>query len=56
MNDFFESKFVADLKNGKLPPVEVQFSTESLVQVSVTLFVTAVAILITAAIVKKASS
>jgi hypothetical protein len=53
MDDLFNNKFVNDLKNGKLPPVEVQFATESLVQVSVTLFITAVAILLTAAIVKK---
>jgi len=34
MNDFFNSKFVQDLKGGKLPAVEVKFSAESLFYMS----------------------
>lgn len=30
MNDFFNSKFVSDLKDGKLPPVEVEIETTSI--------------------------
>lgn len=52
MNEFFNSKFVTDLKNGQLPPVEVRFSVESLAQVAITLFVTAVAIMIVGRIIK----
>lgn len=53
MGDFFQSKFVQDLKGGKLPPVEVKFSTESLIQVGVTLVLTAIIIMLVAAIVQK---
>jgi hypothetical protein len=53
MNDFFGSKFVKDLQAGKLPPVEVKFSAESLVQVSAALFFTAVAIILVYQIAKK---
>lgn len=53
MNDFFGSKFVQDLKNGKLPPVEVKFSTESLVQIAAVLFFAAVAIIIVSKIASK---
>lgn len=48
MSDFFSSKFVKDLENGKLPPVEVQFGMESLTQLSLMLFITAVAIVLAA--------
>lgn len=53
MGDFFSSKFITDLKNGQLPPVDVQLSTKSLVELSVMLFITAVAIIITAQIFKR---
>jgi len=56
MNDFFNSKFVQDLKGGKLPAVEVKFSAESLVQLGVTLVLAAVIIMIVAAITQKLKS
>lgn len=31
MNDLLNSKFVSDLKEGKLPPVEVEIETTSIV-------------------------
>ncbi len=46
MIEFFQSKFAQDLQNGKLPPVEVKFSTESLVQVAATAVIAAVIIII----------
>jgi hypothetical protein len=52
MTEFFNSKFIQDLKDGKLPPVEVQFSTKSLIQVSVTAIITAVIIVLAAQIFK----
>lgn len=52
MGDFFQSKFVDDLKGGKLPPVEAKFSTESLVQVGVTLVLTAIIIMLVWVIVQ----
>lgn len=30
MNDFLNSKFVTDLKNGELPTVEVEIGTQSI--------------------------
>jgi hypothetical protein len=53
MNDFFNSKFVQDLQNGKLPTVEVEISTESLIQMSVCIGITAIAVIIAAQIFKK---
>ncbi|HMV91527.1 MAG TPA: hypothetical protein PJ995_21540 [Cyclobacteriaceae bacterium] len=52
MNDFFESKFIKDLQEGKLPPVEVTVPNETLVKVFVGTFATVVSILIVAAIIK----
>lgn len=52
MNEFFQSKLVQDLQNGKLPPVEVQFSTKSLIEVSATAIITAVIIIVLAQIFK----
>ena len=42
MNDFFDSKFVKDLKEGKLPPVAVEFDMWSVLMLCVGLFVTAI--------------
>lgn len=52
MNTFFQSKFVQDLGNGKLPPVEVKFSTESLVQVAVTFVIVGIVILLASKLIK----
>lgn len=53
MNEFFDSKFIDDLKAGKLPQVEVTVPDESLVKIFAGTFFTAVAIIITAALVRK---
>jgi hypothetical protein len=45
MNDFFESKFVQDLKNGKLPEIEVTLADESLIKLFSGILVTAVLII-----------
>ncbi len=42
MNDFFESKFVADLKEGKLPPVAIELDMLSVLMLCVGLFVAAI--------------
>lgn len=41
MNDFFNSKFVTDLKDGTLPtmPVEVEIQTESLLLMGIVLLI-----------------
>lgn len=52
MNDFFNSKFIRDLQGGKLPPVEVQFGLSSLTQLSLMLFITAVAIMLASKAIK----
>lgn len=55
MGDFFDSKFIKDLKNGQLPPVVVQFSPESLIQVAATMFFTGVALIVAWNIFKRLS-
>ncbi len=52
MNDFFSSKFIQELKAGRLPTVEVTVSPEGLVQLSVAMFFTAVAIILVAKIMR----
>jgi hypothetical protein len=54
MNDFFQSKFVQDLQNGKLPPVEasVTIPMETLAQICGAVFVTALLVLLVAKILK----
>lgn len=52
MNDFFTSKFVQDLKDGKLPPVEVEIKTESLVQIGLVLVIAGAIVLLIGKIVK----
>lgn len=52
MGEFFSSKFIKDLESGKLPVVEVAVTTEGLIQISAVLFFTAVAILLSAKIIK----
>lgn len=41
MNDFFDSKFVKDLEEGKLPPVVVEFDYLNILILCAALFVTA---------------
>ncbi len=43
---FFNSKFIQDLENGKLPPVEVKFSTQSLIEICTAALATAIVIII----------
>jgi hypothetical protein len=52
MGDFFDSKFIRDLGNGKLPVVEVKLSTEGMVQLFAGAFFTACAIILAAKIVR----
>jgi hypothetical protein len=42
MNDFLNSKFVADLEDGKLPPVSVELDMLSVLMLCVGLFVSAI--------------
>jgi hypothetical protein len=45
MDDFFESKFVTDLKKGTLPPMELTFETLSIIKLSAALLLAALVIL-----------
>lgn len=54
INDFFNSQFIKDLKDGKLPKVAVELSLETLLQIFLGAFFTAVAIMIVAKIIKEA--
>jgi hypothetical protein len=51
--DFLESKFFQDLKNGKLPAVEVALTTESLIQLAATTAITAIVVVLAAKIINK---
>ena len=42
MNDFFNSKFVTDLQDGKLPPVVVEVEPVNILILCAALFVTAI--------------
>jgi hypothetical protein len=53
MGDFFNSQFIKDLQAGKLPPVEVKFSTQSLIEVSFAALATAIVIIIVVNIFKR---
>lgn len=53
MNEFFNSKFIKDLQEGKIPPVEITVQDETLVKVFAGSFLTVAAMLITWALVKK---
>jgi hypothetical protein len=52
MGDFFESKFIKDLMNGKLPEVEVKLSTDGIIQLAVALVMAAIIIILASRIVK----
>jgi|GEM_PF-1540255 len=51
--EFFDSKLIADLKEGKAPEVPVSISGKGLLDLSVALFATALAIMIAAHLFKK---
>jgi hypothetical protein len=53
MNDFFNSKFITDLKNGELPEVKIVFPPETLFNISLSAFLVTVSILMVAGIFKK---
>jgi hypothetical protein len=40
MNDFFSSKFMTDLEEGKLPPVVIEFDMLNILILCIALFVT----------------
>jgi hypothetical protein len=46
MGDFFNSKFIQDLQNGKLPPVEVELSSEGIVQLAIAIVIAAIIIIL----------
>lgn len=52
MNEFFQSKFVQDLMDGKLPPVEVELSTEGIIQLAVALVMAAIIIILVSKIIR----
>lgn len=49
---FWTSKFAKDLENGKLPPVQIEFETEQLVRLGLTLFLVIVLGALAAGIIK----
>lgn len=42
MNDFFNSKFVKDLEDGKIPPLTLEFDMLSILVLCLGLFVTSI--------------
>ena len=53
MNEFLNSKFVTDLKNGQLPTVEVEVATKSVVLIAGAFLLVGVILIVGNAIVKK---
>lgn len=53
MVEFFNSKFVKDLQGGKLPPVEVTVSAETLVQIGAVIVFSGVIIILIAKILNR---
>ncbi len=46
MNEFFESPFVQDLKNGNLPTVEVSVETKSIVTLALAILIVGVVLIL----------
>ncbi|MCL2328305.1 MAG: hypothetical protein FWC39_07305 [Bacteroidetes bacterium] len=53
MNDFFNSKLVSDLKDGKLPDVPVKIETESIVMLAGAILLVGVILIVGSALIKK---
>lgn len=53
MNDFFQSKFITDLKEGKLPEVTIVIHPQTLFQIGLTAFFVAVTVMLFGAIIGK---
>lgn len=45
MNDFFNSKFCTDLKNGKLPTVEVEITQKSVLTIGIVILICGVVLI-----------
>jgi hypothetical protein len=54
MNRFFNSQFITDLENGKLPPVQVVFSRTSLIEVAGTLVLVSLIVILAQKLVSRA--
>ncbi len=53
MTDFFNSKFVSDLKDGKLPPVEIEVPARIFIYEGLTIIISALIILIAYNLMRK---
>lgn len=53
MNDFFQSKFIADLKDGNLPPVKVEVETTSIVLLAGSILLVGVILIVGNAMLRK---
>lgn len=53
MNDFFQSKFIKDLQDGTLPPVQIEVPTKVYLFTGLTIVTTALIILIVYNYLKK---
>lgn len=53
MNEFFNSKLITDMKNGKFPTIEVSISNETLITAAVGIFLAIVAAMIFSKILAK---
>ncbi len=53
MTDFFQSKFIKDLQDGELPPVEVRIPGETYAYLGLTVVLSALIILIAYTYLKK---
>lgn len=55
MGDFFDSKFIQDLKRGELPEVKIVLPTETIFNISAAAFFVGAALIIMSAIFKSVS-
>lgn len=53
MGDFFESKFITDLQNGVLPPVEIEVPAKVYIFTGLTVVLSALIIIISFTYIKK---
>lgn len=52
MNDFFQSKFMTDLKNGELPTIEVEIGTQSILILAGSILLVGVILIVGKSLVK----
>lgn len=53
MNDFFNSPFIQNLSNGKLPEVEVTMSRDTTITLAATVFFVGVSLMLAGKIINK---